>query len=144
MPSVLLSGPAGAGKSQMARRLIAEADRPMVAADFQSIVVALLQLRRGPDGRYPIRPEWVLPMAEHIRREVIDAAVARDIDVVATNSDGDPDRRGALLKRLGPGATERIVDPGEDVVKARLADAETGELEPECAAAIGRWHGRLR
>lgn len=144
MPSLLLSGPAGAGKSALARRLIAEADRPMVAADFQSIVVALLQLRRGPDGRYPIRPAWVLPMAEHIRREVIDAAVSRDVDVVATNSDGDPDRRGALLKRLGPGATERIVDPGREVVAARLADPETGELEDECEAAIGRWYSRLR
>ena len=144
MPSLLLSGPAGAGKSALARRLIAEAGRPMVAADFQSIVVALLQLRRGPDGRYTIRPDWVLPMAEHVRREAIDAAVSRDIDVVATNSDGDPDRRGALLKRLGPGATERVVDPGRDVVAARLADPETGELSDECDAAIGRWYGRVR
>ena len=144
MPNILLSGPAGAGKSALARRLIAEAGHPMVAADFQSLVVALLQLQRAPDGRYPVRPVWVLPMAEHLRREVIDAAVSRDIDVVVTNSDGDPDRRGALLKRLGPGAGERIVDPGEDVVKARLADPESGELSDECDAAIGRWYGRLR
>ena len=83
-------------------------------------------------------------MAEHLRREAIDAAVSRDIDVVATNSDGDTDRRGALLKRLGPGATERVVDPGHDVVAARLTDPETGELSDECEAAIGRWYGRVR
>ena len=114
----------------------------MVAADFQSLVVALLQLRRGPDGRYPVRPDWVLPMAEHLRREVIDAAVSRDIDVIATNSDGHADRRKFLLERLGPGATERIVDPGREIVSARLADPESGELDPECEGAINRWYAR--
>ena len=62
---------------------------PTVVADFQSIVVSLLlQQERGPDGKFPERPEWILPLAEHIRREVIDAARARDIGVIATNSDG--------------------------------------------------------
>ena len=66
----------------------------------------------------------------------------RDIDVVVTNSDGSPERRKLLLEKLGPGATERIVDPGEDIVKARLSDSITGELEPECSRAISRWYGR--
>ena len=70
-------------------------------------------------------------------------AVARDVDVIATNSDGDPDRRRFLLSELGPGATERIVDPGREVVAARLADPSTGELSGECEAAIGRWYERL-
>ena len=105
--SILLSGPAGAAKSQLARQLLAESPGPMVAADFQSIVVALLLLERGPDGKYPLRPEWVLPMAEYVRRAVVTGAVNREIDVIATNSDGDPDRRRFLLQQLGPGATER-------------------------------------
>ena len=144
MPSVLISGPAGSGKSAVARSLLAAAAAPTIAADFQALTVALLLLERGPDGRYPIRPTWVLPMVEHVRREVYDAAAARDIAVVATNSDGSPERRRFLLERLGPGATERIVDPGIDVVSARLADDVTGELEPECSAAISRWYLRVR
>ena len=63
--------------------------------------------------------------------------------MIATNSDGDPDRRVFLLGQLGPGAAERIVDPGRAVVAARLSDPETGELSDECDSALGRWYGRL-
>ena len=142
MASILLSGPAGSNKSQVAVELIQSASAPTVAADFQSLVVAVLQLRRGPDGRYPIRPTWVLPLAEYLRAAVITGAVNRDIGVVVTNSDGSPERRKFLLERLGPGAKETIIDPGIDVVSARLADSITGELEPECSRAISRWYSR--
>ena len=143
MANILLSGPAGAAKSQEARRLLHEAAEPTIAADFQSIVAALLLLERGEDGRYPIRPEWVLPLAEYTRRAVLTGARNSEISVVATNSDGDPDRRRFLLGQLGPRATERIVDPGEAVVAARLANPRTGELSDPCRGAIRRWYGRL-
>ena len=141
--SILLSGPAGANKSAIARQIIAEHPGLMVAADFQSIVVALLLLQRQPDGRYPIRPEAVLPLAEYIRRSIITAATAREIDVVATNSDGDAARRAFLLNTLGPTATERVEDPGRQVVTARLSDPTTGDLSPECEQAVSRWYERL-
>lgn len=144
MANTLLSGPAGAGKSAAARELLEQSSGPAVVADFQSLVVALLQQERGPDGTYPPRPEWVLPMAEHLRREVIDAARARDIEVIATNSDGDEGRRRRLLDRLGPGSRERIIDPGKAVVTARLSSRRTGKLSRACGAAINRWYGRLK
>ena len=100
--------------------LLRESTEPTVAADFQSIVVALLLLERGTDGNYPVRPDFVLPIAEYTRRAVITGATAREISIVLTNSDGDPGRRRSLLERLGPGAAERIVDPGQAVVEARL------------------------
>ena len=143
MPGILLSGPAGAGKSGIAREELAARDSPAVAADFQSLVVALLLLERGADGRFPVRPEWVLPLAEYTRRAVVTGAGNRDIDVIATNSDGDATRRSFLLSQLGDGATERIIDPGEDIVRARLADPATGALDPQCDAAIARWYSRL-
>ena len=142
MASILLSGPAGGAKSQLAVELIKNGTGPTITADFQSLVVAMLALRRGPDGRYPIRPEWILPLAEYTRAAMVTGAINREIDVIFTNSDGNPERRDFLLTKLGPGATERIVDPGIDVVKARLADSITGDLEPECEQAIGRWYGR--
>ena len=142
MPGILISGPAGGGKSQIARDLLREATEPTVAADFQAIVVALLLLERGPGGKYPIRPSWVVPIAERVRQSVITAANERGISVVATNSDGNPARRAALLERLGE-ATERIVDPGEAIVRARLADPITGVLSDDCEKAIGRWFGRV-
>ena len=143
MPNILLSGPAGGGKSGLARELLRASTEPTVAADFQAIVAALLLQERGPDGRYPLRPDYVLPLAEYVRRSILSGANTRDLNIVATNSDGDPARRTYLLSLLGEGATERIVDPGRDVVIARLADTVTGELSDDCGKAIGRWFERV-
>ena len=143
MASILISGPAGAAKSAMARRLYEEAVELTAIADFQSIYAAITGDTRGPDGRYPLRDNRLLPLVEYTRRSLIHGAVNRQIDVLATNSDGSSARRNFLLEQLGAGATERIVDPGRDVVSARLMDDETEELDPECDRAIGRWYGRL-
>ena len=62
---------------------------------------------------------------------------------MGTNSDGDPTRRAFLLEQLGDGAEERIIDPGREVVRARLSDAITGELGSACEGAIDRWYGRF-
>ena len=142
---LLISGPAGSGKSQLA---VAERDQsgePTVIADFQSLFVALTGVVRGPDGKYPNRDQFanLLPMVETLRRTIIDQGVEREIGIVATNSDGSPERREALLERLGPGAVERVVDPGRAIVEARLSDALTGELSVECSAAVNRWYGNL-
>ena len=141
MASILISGPAGASKSALARKLLAELPLA-IAADFQSIYAALALVERDPDGRYPPRDPRLLPIVEYVRRAILTGALSREIDVIATNSDGDPARRKFLLGSLGAGATERIVDPGIEVVSARLADPVSGELSEDCAAAIGRWFGR--
>ena len=144
MAGLLISGPAGAGKTQEAQAILAAATGPMVAADFQSILAALELLERLPNGRYPNRnpaqAAWLLPMTEAIRQTIITIAAEREIDVVATNSDGSPERRGFLLSRLGPGAVETILDPGIDVVTQRLA--VDGVLSEDCGQAISRWYGR--
>ena len=70
----------------------------------------------GRTVRFPLRDDRLLPLTEYVRRAIISGAMARDIAVIATNSDGDSDRRAFLLDQLGPGATERIADPGEEVV----------------------------
>ena len=111
-------------------------------ADFQLVYRALTDDERGRDGRYPLRDERLLPTTEYVRRAIVTAAVARDIDVIATNSDGNAERRAFLLAQLGEGAVERVVDPGENIVRARLSDAATGILSDDCDQAVRRWYGR--
>ena len=117
----------------------------MVAADFQSILAALTLLERRADGRYPERLDsqaaWLLPLTEAIRQTVITFAGERGIDVVATNSDGAPARRGYLLSRLGPSSVETLLDPGLDIVTERLSGPD-GELTQSCREAIDRWYLR--
>ena len=144
MAGLLISGPAGSNKSAVAREALAAATGLSIAADFQAIYSALLLLERGPDGRYPARVEALLPLVEYTRRAVITGARSREIGIIATNSDGDPARRALLLSELGAGATERVIDPGEDVVRARLADPVTGDLSPDCGQAISRWYRRRK
>lgn len=147
MAGLLLSGPAGAGKSQIARRRWEDHPGPAVIADFQSLYAAVSGDARGLDGRFPLRDERLLATVEYLRATLIRAAVRRDIYVIATNSDGSQARRAELLALIGgesehrqEGAVEEVVDPGEDVVSARLADQATGVLSAECAQAIARWY----
>ena len=145
MPNLLLSGSAGSGKSQEARRLLAAASVPTIMIEFQDLYAGLLGIRRNPEtGRYPARrPQdaYALPMTEYLRQSAISGAIAQELDIVLSNSDGDADRRAFLLGRLGPGATERIIDPGIDIVTERLS--VEGTLDPDCRNAIQRWYGRL-
>ena len=143
MPT-LISGPAGANKTAHARQLIENAATPTVAADFQSLLAALLLLERQPNGRYPERLEsqaYALAMAEYLRRVIMTVAAEREIDVVTTSSDGAGTRRRALLDALGGNAVETVLDPGISVVRSRLA--VNGALSPQCNTAIDRWYSRL-
>ena len=144
MAGLLLSGPAGAGKSATARQELETSNLSAAVIDFQSIYASLLALERGANGRYPEREgrhAYLLSLAEYVRRSAISGAVQRELYPIVTNSDGDPERRQALLGLMGAGAQERIVDPGQAVVETRLT--VNGQLSVQCQQAIDRWYGRL-
>ena len=145
MPSILLSGPSGGGKSQAARRLLASATVAAIMIDFQTLYAGLLGIERDPStGRYPPRrPQdaFALPLAEYARQAIITGAIAQELDVVLTSSDGNLARRQFLLERLGPTASEVVIDPGIEVVTERLT--VDGTLDEDCRKAIQRWYGRL-
>ena len=146
MPGLLISGPAGAGKTEAAREEMAARLAPAVMVDFQTLYAALLGIQRLPNGRYPERLErdaYALALAEYTRHAIITGATQREIDVITTNSDGNPARRHRLLGLLGPGAVERVIDPGRAVIEARLSDSITGVLSQQCKDAEGRWYNRI-
>ena len=118
--------------------------RPNGSSRLPVNVAALLLIERQPDGRYPerlTRQEYVLPLVEYIRQAAVTGAALMEIDAIVTNSDGSALRRDSLLRRLAFGASERVIDPGIDVVRERLA--VNGELSDQCAEAINRWYGRM-
>ena len=140
--NILVSGPAGGGKSPRVQELLNDSEGPAIQVEFQALYVALTGDVRDPvTGRYPLRNEDLLPTVEYLKRAAASTATARGIRVVMSNSDGDPDRRGDLLDLLGPSSTELIVDPGEAVAAARLAEAD-GVPSAECKQALNRWYTR--
>ena len=147
IPNLLISGPAGAGKSQAAARLRAESPEPTALAEHQELYAAVLGLRRDPaTGRYPERDPrdaWALPMAEYLRRVIITSGQDRGFDVITTNSDGDPERRELLVMFLGPGATEIVMDPGESIIRDRLTFGMASGPSAQCEEAMDRWFRRL-
>ena len=67
----------------------------------------------------------------------VEQAVTRELDGYVTSSSRDDIKR---LERI-TGQEAIVVDPGEEVTKARLADPVTGELSEECEKALRRWYG---
>ena len=112
-------------------------------ADFQSVYVSLSGDVRDGLGNYPERDPDLLPLVERERQRIIRDAVEAEIGIVATNSDGAQARREYLLGILGPDALEEIIDPGIDIVTARLSNPTTGSLSDSCSGAISRWYSRI-
>ena len=137
MPIVPIVGPAGSGKSQYVQATI----RPgWIIVDFTSIYVALSGVQRGADGKYPEREtgDPLLSLVQAVKTVTLKMAVERELSGFVTSS--------ALadvedLEKI-TGQTVKVIDPGEDVVRARLADPVTGELSPECDKALRRWYRR--
>lgn len=114
MPDALLvSGPAGGGKSQAVEAFLEDVGAPVAVVDFTALYVALSGDVRDPEtGRYPLRKAALLPLAEYARRTAISRAAANELPIVATNASGDPERRASLLAHL---ATGRQPSPAEAV-----------------------------
>ena len=83
----------------------------------------------------------LLPLALYIRKTIVRESLRRELRVIKTSStpaDEPTDR--ALAGEHGASFRERVIDPGEAVIRARLVDLETGAVSPECEQAIGRWY----
>ena len=146
---MIISGPAGAGKTERARELIAELQAQgmqPIAADFQSLYAASLLISRGEDGRYPERTDdaaYILRTVEYLRSTIARRALAEDMPVVATISErSDGTRYKALAALLGGVAREETIDPGVDEIVRRFIS--NNEIPSQCVDAINRWYGFRR
>ena len=139
MPITIIRGPAGGGKSQA----IADRLQPgEVVIDFTRLYVALAGVERGPDGKFPVREDGDprLALTEYVRLTAIRQAAERELSGYVTTSDGRPEAVERLQAAGATGGVETI-DPGEAVVRARLADPVSGEVSDPCRKAVDRWYG---
>lgn len=143
----LLQGPAGSGKSQLARDML-EAGEADVLADVTQLWAGIGGYERDPaTGKYPIRQDDdpALDAALYVQATVVHFALRQNRNVIVTTSRPDQvERWKAVADEYGAPMQVRTVDPGIDVIRARLADAETGEVIDECEAAIGNWYGAMK
>ena len=122
-----------------------------VVSDVTRLWAALGGYERGPDGRYPVRADDdpALTTALYVQAVAVRRALREGAAVAVTTSRaGQASRWQALAGQVEVEFSVevsfevRTVDPGEDVVRARLADPDTGELSPECEKAVRRWYPR--
>ena len=138
----LIQGPAGGGKSQLVAAMLA-AGEITIQSDVTALWAALSGAVRGPDGRYPVRldDDPALLLARYLQRVAARQGLQEGADVaVTTSSPNTAQRWRQLAEDAGTALTVRTVDPGESVVRARLADAVTGVLSPSCDRAVRRWY----
>ena len=147
---ILVEGPAGSGKSQVLA-LMRETGEVDVVSDVTRLWAALGGYERGPDGRYPVRADDdpALITALYVQAVAARRALREGAAVAVTTSRaGQAARWQALAAEVELEVSfevsyqVRTVDPGESVVRARLADPDTGELSADCSRAVQRWYRR--
>lgn len=143
MPLYLIQGPAGAGKSAVTRSLL-ESGEIDVVADITGLWAAFGQVVRGPDGRFPERDalDPALELAQRIQATAATRALESGHNVAVTTSRPDQvERWQEVADAAGEELRVQTVNPGEEVVRARLADSATGILSDACDNAVRRWFG---
>ena len=117
-----------------------------VLADLTLLWSSIRAVRRGTDGRFPVRseddPAISTGLAAYTKAAVVRQALRDGLNVVVTAAEpGQVTRWQAVAEEAGTTFQVRTIDPGEAVVRQRLADPETGVLADECERAVGRWYG---
>lgn len=129
MPIQPVLGPAGGGKSQW----IAERMKPNdVLIDFSYLYRAL----SGTDKKLVRKiGDPKIAFVQVTKQHALAEAVSRQLDGYVTSA--TPSDRPLLEQATGQQAV--IIDPGEDVVRQRLA-VDGDELSVECENAVTRWY----
>lgn len=141
---ILIQGPAGSGKTGVTRAM-RRAGVVDVVADLTGIWAALTLAERDAGGMLPIRraEDPAVVVAAHARKVAARRALDEGLRVVVTVS--APDREAEwreVADRAGARFRARTIDPGEDVVRSRLARQGEAGLSDECEKAVRRWYGR--
>ena len=95
-------------------------------------------------GLFPVRADAdpALLLALYTKTVVVRQALSEGVNVAVTSSSRSqlPHWRD-IAESFAAHFAVTTIDPGRQVVEARLSDAKTGRLSDSCATAIGRWYG---
>ena len=143
MSLYLIEGPAGGGKSQYVAEMLA-AGEISILSDVTALWAALGGYQRDPiTGLYPVREDGdpALELALYTQAVAVRQGLEMGEDVAVTTSRRNQvSRWRTLAYSIDVDFILRTVDPGEDVVRARLTDGN-GNLSDDCRRAIARWYG---
>ena len=130
----VFAGPAGAGKSQVLRERLQPGE---VVVDYTMLWVALTAAERGPDGKYPERTDDDprLGLVSAVKAYALRDAARRELNGYTTTSDSRPEEI-ERLRRGGADGPVETIDPGREVVAARLSDPVSGRLSEQCSRAL--------
>ena len=141
----LLQGPAGSGKSQIAREMM-EDDPSAILADFTALWAAMRGVERDPETRkYPVRkaddPVVESGVGTKIKKAVAREALRADRNVIVTTATKGMEIIWKDFVEVQDGNHTyqvRTVERTLLQVKAELvADGE--DWSDECREAVGRW-----
>ena len=133
----ILRGPVAGGKSQW----LDENAPDDLRIDATPLWSALRGIERRPDGTYPVRmdDDDGLRVALYLKSVAIRFSAQENIEAWVTTSNSSPETI-ERLRGLGAGGRVQTLDPGEQEIRRRLADPDTGELDPQCDRAVLRWY----
>ena len=137
---VLVSGPAGSNKSSYVQEML-DAGEVDVVLDVTQVWAATTGAQRGPDGKFPERDadDPGLHLARYVQTVGAAFALRQGYRTAVTTSQaGQVGRWAAMAAEHGAEFSSRVIDPGEDVVRKRLAGPD-GTLSDECEQALSRW-----
>lgn len=155
---LLLQGPAGANKSQVAQRLLSGEDETdegvlfgvlvwHLLADYTAIWSAITGAKRDPvTGLYPVRTlaDAVVRsgIVNYLQRTVVRQGLRERLNVIITTATSGQEAAYALIaQELGAELDVHTIDPGRAVVESRLRAQNNGVLLDECRSALARWYG---
>ena len=144
MPLILIEGPAGGGKSELLREMLAAGEIDVASGYHGNCGRQRAGYERDPaTGKYPVRLETdpALHTARYLQTVTAGFALREGYKVAVTTSQRDQlEKWTAVANRYDAPLSVRTVDPGREIVTARLSDPVTGNLSDECDSAIGRWY----
>ena len=151
---VLVQGPPGSGKSQRVREYL-EDDPNAVHVSITPIWVMLRDIKRGDNGRYPIRKDDDVTVRNGLNAKLQESIVREALAdpgvsnvYVESGTRGREGKWAKVVEEVSAATNTKIkfhTETHEVSIEVAAGRLEVdGNLSDECREALGRWFGHYR